>query len=194
MKKFIIRNNTYSVISIIISVIINKILILPFWNRLGYKSNLIIIITFVSLVYYVIYVLFNIKYKDKRLKNYINKLIVIYMIFILAITYFKARLPYITFVFNPFEFFFSIKEDILRGIANFIGNLLMYIPVGMYFRHRSYKSNKELVKIFLIFIIVVEFIQGITKCGVFDTNDILTNTIGFIIGLNLYKSNKNIKR
>lgn len=191
MKKFIIRNNIYSVISIIISVIINKILVLPFWNRLGYKSNFIIIITFISLVYYVIYVLLNIRYKERRVKDYVDKVIFIYIIFILAITYFKARLPFITFVFNPFEFFFLIRGNILRGVVNFIGNLFMYIPIGMYFRYRSYKSNKELVKIFLIYIIVVEFIQGITKCGVFDTNDILTNTIGFIIGVNLYK---NIKR
>lgn len=187
MKKFIMTNNIYFIISIIISVIINKIAILPFWNRLGYKSNLIIIITFITLVYYVIYILLNIKLEGRKFREYINKFIVIYIIFILAITYFKARLPHITFVFNPFEFFFSIKEDILRGVVNLIGNLFMYIPVGMYFRYRFYKSNKGLIEIFLIYIILVEFLQAITKCGVFDTNDILTNTIGFIIGLNLYK-------
>ena len=63
----------------------------------------------------------------------------------------------------------------------------MYMPFGFYFRYKSRYTDKTLIKLFIIYIVIVEFTQGLTKTGTCDTNDMLVNTIGFVIGLKLYK-------
>lgn len=88
--------------------------------------------------------------------------------------------------------FMSIYEDIgsgrLRLNGNFLGNILIFIPVGIFislFRH-----NKKLIfNLVIIFSIsfFVETMQFLTSTGIADVDDLLLNSLGGLIGLFMYK-------
>lgn len=67
-------------------------------------------------------------------------------------------------------------------------NVLMFIPFGSLFKF-SFKK----IGIFLILVFGVECIQYIFYLGIFDTGDIFTNVIGFILGNILYDSKFGVK-
>jgi glycopeptide antibiotics resistance protein len=58
-------------------------------------------------------------------------------------------------------------------MVNIVGNVLIFIPFGMYAKN-IFKG--------LGFIIVAEFLQVFFRRGMFDVVDIFLNMLGFIIG------------
>ena len=92
-------------------------------------------------------------------------------------------------VYHPFHAFESFWQDINRAglMGNFIGNIILFIPIGLLFPIVS--DNKEwylTVLTGLIFSFIIEIIQFMTYRGCFDPDDILLNTIGTAIGFVLY--------
>ncbi|WP_217077919.1 VanZ family protein [Clostridium baratii] len=182
-----INKEIFMVISVIISTIINIKFLIPFWGKLGYQRNTFIQSIFITLTAVIIYVIFNIALNKEKLLNHSDNFMIVYIFFLIGITFFKSNLHSMQFVLNPFSTFFELLNgDMSFALINIIGNLLMYVPVGIYIRYKTSHETKEFIILFIIYILIVEFIQGITKTGTCDMNDVLMNTIGFIIGMKVY--------
>lgn len=182
-----INKDIFMVISVIVSTIINIKFLIPFWGKLGYQRNIFIQSIFITLTAVIIYVVLNIIVNKEKLLSHADNFIIIYILFLLGVTFFKNKLYSMQFVFNPFSTFFELlKGDMTFALINIFGNLLMYVPVGIYIKYKTSREIKVILILFLIYILIVEFTQGITKTGTCDMNDVLMNTIGFIIGMKLY--------
>lgn len=189
---YMINKEIIVLLSVIIATAINVGIIIPFWGSLRYETNIYIQSVFITLTVFMIYIVFNMILNNESLLDYIDNFMIIYFLFIIGVTFFKSSLSSMSFCFNPFTTFIGfLKEGSPFAIVNILGNLAMYMPFGFYFRYKSRCSNKRLIKLFIIYIVIVEFTQGLTKTGTCDTNDMIVNTIGFVIGLKLYNKFKN---
>ncbi|WP_338597541.1 VanZ family protein [Clostridium baratii] len=187
------KNQLYIIVGIIFSVIINDKLIYPIWlQKLKYENNIIIKISFISLVAFIIYIILNIIIDKEKTYKYIDSFIIVYILFLIAITFFKAKLHYHLYIINPIDSFMEINRNQLGGIINIFGNLLMYVPIGVYIKEKLNPRNNLSILCFVIYITSVEITQAVTKTGTCDTNDIIMNTLGFIIGLSIYNKYKKI--
>jgi glycopeptide antibiotics resistance protein len=72
--------------------------------------------------------------------------------------------------------------------VNIFGNIGMFIPFGILLPIILKGSFKKAFVIFIIGIITLETAQLISRRGVFDADDILLNTIGFLIGYAMIKA------
>lgn len=187
------KNQLYIILGILSSVIINDKLIYPIWiKKLNYENNIIIKISFITLVAFTIYISLNVLIDKEKASKYINGFIIVYILFLISITFFKAKLYNHSYMINPIDSFMEIKRDKLGGIINIFGNLLMYVPIGIYIKEKLNPRNNIAIVCFIIYITSVEIIQTVTKTGTCDTNDIIMNTLGFIIGIGIYNKYKKI--
>lgn len=96
---------------------------------------------------------------------------------------FKTISTYIQAIFNG-----SMNAEI--PIKNLVGNLFMFLPMGIYLPFFIKKMGK--VGIFTISMIVVLFfieaIQIVTRRGSFDIDDFILNMIGALIGFGIWKT------
>ncbi len=95
-------------------------------------------------------------------------------------------------VFEPFHAFYSFVKDIqdgrLRISGNFIGNIILFIPVGVLFpltrdEHRCVKTGF----VALCFSIIIEIIQLVSHRGYFEVDDLILNTLGAVMGYGIYR-------
>ena len=95
-------------------------------------------------------------------------------------------------VFEPFHAFYSFVKDIqdgrLRISGNFIGNIILFIPVGVLFpltgdEHRCVKTGF----VALCFSIIIEIIQLVSHRGYFEIDDLILNTLGAVMGYGIYR-------
>ena len=77
---------------------------------------------------------------------------------------------------------------------NIVGNIALFVPFGFLFPFVSEKRNfKRSVNFFVtllvtvLFCILIEGIQLVSKVGVFDVDDIIMNTFGSVVGYGLYR-------
>lgn len=92
--------------------------------------------------------------------------------------------------------FYSIRayimgdDKIMRTFApiNVLGNIVIFIPLGIYFSlfSRLSKKTKSILGIFL-FSTIVEAIQFMFKLGIGDIDDVILNFLGGAIGVGIYK-------
>ena len=93
-------------------------------------------------------------------------------------------------VYPPFHSVGSIRENLKRlGLrGNFLGNILLFIPIGLLFpvvaRKRKWYWT---IGVGFSFSLLIETIQLITSLGYFDPDDIMLNTLGMTIGFGLWK-------
>ncbi len=64
---------------------------------------------------------------------------------------------------------------------NIVGNILIFIPMGIFIKRLHMKWFYHFV-VAIIIIIGIETLQYITQIGIFDIMDIILNFIGFLIG------------
>ncbi|MGL4572487.1 MAG: VanZ family protein [Clostridium sp.] len=131
------------------------------------KKKIINISFIVGLIFYILFVLWNILFK------YVSPLELFS-----THRYFSRTLNLIPF------------NDILNGYYNkldIFGNIILFIPLGIYI-NIIIKNNKALKNIYIIVVIslILETIQYIFGIGASDITDIITNTIGGIIGVFIY--------
>lgn len=69
---------------------------------------------------------------------------------------------------------------------NIIGNIIIFIPMGIFIKNIKIKKIYQFMLIISI-IISIETLQYITQIGVFDIMDILLNAIGALIGYMIMK-------
>jgi glycopeptide antibiotics resistance protein len=86
----------------------------------------------------------------------------------------------------PFsEFFFTGTFD----AAEIILNVLIFVPAGIYAGMLfEYWNSRQKLFFFLLFSLLVEGLQFILAIGAFDITDVITNSIGGILGLMIFKA------
>ena len=131
------------------------------------------------------------KLEDKRKVLKLSQIIVfIYYIILLFNMAIFARYNSIdSYNLVPFKTILGIfkTNSIYSIIINIFGNLLVFVPLE-YFLIELFKVKKFYVNFILSFgiILLVEIIQYIFKVGVFDIDDLILNSLGFLIGYSLY--------
>ena len=93
-------------------------------------------------------------------------------------------------VYTPFHEILSMWKSIQRSglTGNFIGNIILFVPVGFLFPIAAGKEKWYLTILSgLVFSLLIELVQRISCRGCFDPDDVLLNTIGLIIGFELLR-------
>ena len=77
--------------------------------------------------------------------------------------------------------FWSYKETFLNSFMWFEvrANILLFIPIGFLL---PLNAKKKPLLLGILFSVVIEFIQLITHRGTCETDDLISNTIGLLIG------------
>ena len=90
---------------------------------------------------------------------------------------------------NLIPFNEALIADGKIDVPEIILNVFIFVPLGIYagILFRKWTFQKQLLFYFLVSLLI-EGIQFIIGAGAFDTTDIITNTLGGIIGLLLYKA------
>ena len=128
---------------------------------------------------------------NKKLNRLTYILLGVYLIAIVWILLFKLGVHFSNMGIRrsinliPFS-----KPLILNGKLDFgemIMNVLIFVPLGIYagILFKRWIIGKKLFFFFLISLII-EGLQFILAVGVFDITDLITNTLGGIIGLMIY--------
>ena len=92
--------------------------------------------------------------------------------------------------FSTISSYFYINGEILHGygLVNLIGNILIFVPMGIYLSLITKKTSIRDNTILVAFISLgVEILQYIFALGVADIDDLILNTIGGLIGIILFK-------
>lgn len=137
----------------------------------------------------------------KMVNNILNILYFIYFVMLFKMLFFKYVPLFDIFNSNreiirsvslvPFH---SIKMYLSNGrflkpisMINVYGNILLFVPLGIYLP--LYKKRKNFIKNLLYGLIIatgVEVVQFVFALGVMDIDDVILNTLGFIVGLLTY--------
>lgn len=126
----------------------------------------------------------------------IHILFLLYIICIIFIIFGYRNLYQNSFNLNPIYGFTILFQEFSYNIwKEFIVNVLLYIPIGIYLgfilKESGYTYN--IIIFSLIISLCIEILQLITHKGVFDINDILYNILGSVLGFIFYKILINIK-
>jgi len=95
---------------------------------------------------------------------------------------FKTISTYINAIFSG-----NMNLDI--PLKNLFGNLLMFLPMGIYLPYfiKRLKRISSFSVTFMIILLVIEITQSISRRGSFDIDDFILNTIGALIGFGVWK-------
>ena len=94
-------------------------------------------------------------------------------------------------VFEPFHAFYAFVKDIqdgrIRITGNFIGNIILFVPVGVLSPVTGIGDKCLKTGLMgLCFSMMIEATQLVTHCGFFEIDDLILNTIGTVIGYDVY--------
>lgn len=97
--------------------------------------------------------------------------------------------------FRPFHALVSFLKEIQRGRigANFLGNIILFVPVGVLLPSiTGWKKMWKTVAAGIGFSLFIEIIQPITSRGCFDFDDVLLNGLGTVIGFGIFQVAKRL--
>lgn len=130
------------------------------------------------------------------MKKTINNLFIAGFIFYVLVVVWQILFKYSTplQLFGNREYFRSVNlipfNDIINGNFNkldIIGNVILFIPLGIYLNIINPTSKiSNNICIIIGTSLVFECIQYILGLGATDTTDIITNTVGGLIGIGIY--------
>lgn len=127
--------------------------------------------------------------KDKKLKL-VKILFGIYCILMVWIILFKFSLSINDIIglnkirnINLIPFYYP--NEVSGHFKEVLENLLIFIPFGIYLKMLN-KDNKKIIIYGLIFSLVLEISQFIFKLGATDITDLITNSMGTVIGVYFY--------
>ncbi|MFD1362823.1 VanZ family protein [Lentibacillus salinarum] len=97
---------------------------------------------------------------------------------------FKTISTYIQAIFDG-----SMNADI--PIKNLVGNLFMFLPMGIYlpFFIKKIKRVGRFSISMIVVLFFIEVIQIVTRRGSFDIDDFILNMLGALIGFVIWKTN-----
>ncbi|CAN5696389.1 glycopeptide resistance protein VanZ1 [soil metagenome] len=130
--------------------------------------------------------------KDTNLQNKVTKgLLIIYLVALFWILLFKFGVQF-SYMESRSVNLIPFRELFLNGkidVAETILNVVIFIPLGIY-AGALFKRWSLGNKLFFFFLIslMFEVLQFFLSVGAFDVTDIITNTIGGIIGLLMFKA------
>ena len=150
------------------------------------------ILTILIIIIRIIYMVYN----DKKVIFY-KEIIMFIFVFYILFLYYMVTFKDNNYGVNNFIIFkeilrYNIKSPLF--FRNVIGNILLFIPLGLFLTY--YKKNSSFFHTFLFSIIVsffIELIQGMIGIT-FDIDDIILNLIGSITGFYLFNTTMNLKK
>lgn len=125
----------------------------------------------------------------------------VYILYLSSRGYFGANLSLIDYIryssnlipFKTISFYigalYNNSMNIEIPIQNLLGNLLMFLPMGIYLPYFFKKLRKlgRYVLCILVVLIVSEAIQLLLRVGSFDVDDIILNISGALTGFAIFK-------
>ncbi len=137
--------------------------------------------------------------KEKAYSIFVLISFILYVFILLFVTVlFRSVYPEHSYELNilwEYKLAFQFIEDgtIIRSkewLMQIVYNIILFVPLGMFFRENKYGKWKKNIKNALIvgFMIsgLVELFQLFFKIGLFETSDIMNNCIGMLIGFLLH--------
>jgi glycopeptide antibiotics resistance protein len=96
---------------------------------------------------------------------------------------FKTISTYITAMFDG-------SLNISIAIKSLFGNLIMFLPMGIYLPYYIKKLNKvgKFTLSMIILLSVIEATQLVTRRGSFDIDDFILNIVGTLVGFGIWKT------
>ncbi|MCR1898615.1 VanZ family protein [Irregularibacter muris] len=96
---------------------------------------------------------------------------------------FKTISTYITAMFDG-------SLNVAIPIKNLLGNLIMFLPMGIYLPYYVKKINKigGFILLMIIMLLAIEVTQLVTRRGSFDIDDFILNMAGALIGFGIWKT------
>lgn len=146
----------------------------------------IIILSVISYIFFRI--ISRIKYKNKIdiKKEFVLILFIIYLLILFSIVVYPVN----KYGLNNFSLFKEILRYKIGSndfIQNIVGNILLFIPFGMFVRYYFKVKTISLIIITIIYSLSIETTQ-ILIGRVFDIDDIILNLVGSILGYCFSKS------
>jgi len=111
----------------------------------------------------------------------------IYIFFLLWIILFKLSFSFSQFIglskeqsINLIPFYYPAEVNF--HLKEVIANIIIFIPLGVYLKMLDVNS-KKVILYGIVFSILLEVSQFIFKIGASDITDLITNTVGTILGV-----------
>lgn len=168
------------------------------FNYLRFLGLPVIIVIGIELLliagYYIFY--YRLRRSAEKIRLPMNKLIlgalfIGYIVFVLQLTVFgRGTSHFLQLNLYPFGGYIEAWQKYsLREFQNGIFNILMFVPVGILLPWISYKFRafKRLLLVVLCATIAIETYQTLSGAGLFELDDIINNTLGGIMGYQLYR-------
>ncbi|MBR3935150.1 MAG: VanZ family protein [Oscillospiraceae bacterium] len=166
---------------------------------------------FITVLWVIIRAFFWIKNRRIDWKREAELLLVYVCIMVIArITFFPLEKidgkvqPLVFDIVNAFSFRINVSpfvnlleyDEIRDAIINFIGNTAMFIPVGMIWPlvFRELDSHWKTILAGIGFSILIEVLQLPFYDRVSDIDDLILNTVGYLMGYGIYLVIRKIKR
>lgn len=122
-------------------------------------------------------------------KKMIVFLFAIYIIWVLRITVFRDTLRFGRFFSGTInaslfrEYIPLIRHGAwMRSIYLFFGNIVCFVPFGMYLRGMKRWKVRTVVLCGLLFSLCIETMQFVLGTGVSELDDLILNTFGVLLG------------
>lgn len=190
LKKYIILLIVYSLLYIILFTIFNQI-------TLFLRFSIFIKYIYIFLLIIVLHFIFSIIFLKHVRKSFLYLSFISYM-FIIIVTLYVRKSSSNSIIADPIYIYSWLKILFTNKVVfiNIFGNIILFIPFGIYLK--VFNVNIIFSLIFsLLIIILLELLQYIHLIGIFDINDILLNYLGTICGYIITKRgthNEFIKR
>lgn len=131
---------------------------------------------------FILYIAITLIVDRKIDKIRIDILAGIYLMAVLCLSLLRTSNPYAHAVLNPLKIIDDFHRHFNHTLIILIGNLIIYVPLGIYMKYRFNLSSLKLTICFLPYIVLLELTQLISQRGIFDIDDIIINTAGFVFG------------
>ncbi|QVK17303.1 VanZ family protein [Mycoplasmatota bacterium] len=194
--KYIYARILLFVIAILTSNFINVYFIDSLLNIFHIMSFIALLLNRVSLALF-IYFTFEMIFilRKYQLKDITMKLFLVYMIWLIGLLFGRFTNLSQYNLDNHFNFhsflplwIHNLNNPLVRYYI--IGNILVYIPFGVFLRY--YKNLIYSLLYFILMVLFFETLQGVTNLGYFDIDDLLLNGIGGLFGIGLMHLYKKI--
>lgn len=148
---------------------------------------IICIIIFITLTVVSIYL--KKKHNTENVKLFTLTVLPVYLFAVYSsLVFSRATYPTYNYSLIPFYSYYQTIKGIEKLTMEIIGNIIMLMPVGILlpFNLKKDKFKTTLIIGFLI-TFSIEFMQLIFKRGLFETDDLIDNTLGVVLGYLIYK-------
>lgn len=182
MKKYILRNFIIFVICFFITFIVFYNFVSDLLTRFMAPS----VTLYLSLMIFTAAVLyiFLISIINRKISTvHINILAVLYFGITIELSFLKTMSNFNGINLNPLNIITDFRNYFNLTLLLVITNMILYLPLGLYIRFKVKIGSFRLFIGFILYIFIIEAMQYIFHKGIFDVNDIILNSLGFLIGV-----------